>query len=53
MADSTKIEWAIATVNYVNGRTVARCRVGGTDLSCSLVRSGHAAEWRQYGRACR
>lgn len=34
------------------GRTVARCRVGTTDIGCSLVRTGHAAEWRQFGRAC-
>lgn len=50
-----------ATDRY--GRTVARCSVAGTaapgirgqqvDLSCAMVRSGHAAEWRQYGRACR
>ena len=35
------------------GRTVARCTVGPVDLSCAMVSSGHAAEWRQYGRACR
>jgi endonuclease YncB( thermonuclease family) len=45
------------------GRTVARCSVGGSaapgirgqqgvDLSCALVRTGAAAEWRKYGRAC-
>lgn len=35
------------------GRTVARCRVAEADLSCSLVHTGHAAEWPQFGRACR
>lgn len=34
------------------GRAVARCTAQGQDIACSLVRSGHAAEWRQYGRAC-
>lgn len=34
------------------GRIVARCHAGRTDLSCSLVRSGHAAEWPKFGRAC-
>lgn len=33
-------------------RTVARCTVEGSDLSCTMVRSGTAAEWRKYGRAC-
>ena len=39
-----------ATDRY--GRTVARCSAGTTDLGCSLVRTGHAAEWRKFGRAC-
>lgn len=34
------------------GRTVARCAVGGQDVGCQLVTTGHAAEWRKFGRAC-
>ena len=34
------------------GRMVARCYARSQDLSCAMVRSGHAAEWRKFGRAC-
>ncbi len=34
------------------GRTVARCRVGTTDIGCAMVTAGLAAEWRKFGRAC-
>ena len=37
-------------------RTAARCRTSeGIDLSCAMVRSGHALPWRRYGgdRVCR
>ena len=30
------------------GRILARCSAGGQDLSCAMVRSGHAVE--RYGR---
>lgn len=37
-------------------RIVARCFVGGVDLSCAQLRAGVAAEWpryvRQHGPAC-
>ncbi len=39
------------------GRVVARCGGGPRgarfDLSCQMVRSGTAAEWPKYGKACR
>lgn len=36
-----------------NGRLTARCWTEGNDLSCSLVKSGHATELGRRGRACR